>query len=69
MPELICSAKGCRAAATRALRWNNPKLHDATRRKVWLACTEHEQTLRDFLGLRGFFIDSISPDELTPTDG
>ena len=45
--ELICSAKGCRRHATWALRWNNPKLHDAQRRKVWLACDEHEVTLRD----------------------
>lgn len=67
--ELICSAKGCRRHATWALRWNNPKLHDAQRRKVWLACDEHEVTLRDFLSLRGFYRDSVRPDALDPHDG
>ncbi|MGN6251317.1 MAG: acetone carboxylase [Marmoricola sp.] len=49
-----CSAKGCTAVAVHALRWNNPKIHDAERRKVWLACEEHRQSLGDFLGARGF---------------
>ena len=33
-----------------ALRWNNPKIHDAERRKTWLACDAHEQSLADFKG-------------------
>src|SRR4051812_16645368 len=33
-----CSAKGCRAPAVWALRWNNPKLHTPDHRKTWLAC-------------------------------
>lgn len=49
-----CSAKGCRAAATWQLRWNNPKLHTPDRRKIWLACDDHRQHLSDFLGARGF---------------
>lgn len=67
--ELICSAKACRCPATWALRWNNPKVHDADRRKVWLACDEHEVTLRDFLSLRGFYRDSVRPDDLDLNDG
>ena len=51
---LICSAKGCRAPAVWALRWNNPKLHEPARRKTWLACPDHRGSLGDFLGVRGF---------------
>src|SRR5262245_39011426 len=36
--DLRCSARGCRQPARYALRWNNPKLHTADRRKTWLAC-------------------------------
>ena len=50
----LCSAKGCRAPATWQLRWNNPKLHTADRRKVWLACDQHRESLEAFLGARGF---------------
>ena len=58
---LRCSAKGCRNPATWALRWNNPKLHPPERRKTWLACEEHQQSLGDFLGVRGFLreIDAL----------
>jgi hypothetical protein len=49
-----CSARGCHAAALWELRWNNPKLHTPERRKVWLACEEHKQSLSDFLGARRF---------------
>jgi hypothetical protein len=49
-----CSAKGCQAPAVHELRWNNPKLHTPERRKVWLACDEHRQSLADFLAARRF---------------
>ena len=52
--ELICSAKGCRRPATAALNWNNPKLHPPERRKTWLACAEHRESLAEFLRVRGF---------------
>jgi hypothetical protein len=52
-PE-ICSAKGCRAIAVHELRWNNPKLHTPDRRKVWLACDEHRESLSTFLAARKF---------------
>jgi hypothetical protein len=51
---LICSAKGCRNPAIWALRWNNPKLHTADRRKTWLACADHRESLAAFLSARGF---------------
>ncbi|MDT4996056.1 MAG: hypothetical protein QOD45_124 [Pseudonocardiales bacterium] len=51
-----CSAKGCRAAARWDLRWRNPRLHDAARVKVWLACDEHREQLAGFLSARGFLL-------------
>lgn len=54
--ELICSAKGCRCAATVDLRWRNPAIHDGTRVKHWLACREHEDHLASFLERRGFLL-------------
>ena len=56
---LVCSARGCRAPAEWALRWNNPRLHDAARRKTWLACAEHRTTLGDFLDVRGFLREVV----------
>jgi hypothetical protein len=50
----ICSAKGCRAVATWAVVWNNPKLHSPDREKVWAACDEHKQPLADHLAVRSF---------------
>jgi hypothetical protein len=49
-----CSAKGCRAPAVWALRWNNPKLHTPDHRKTWRACDDHRASLGGFLDLRGF---------------
>jgi hypothetical protein len=60
MSELFCSAKGCRKPAAYALRWNNPKLHDADRRKTWMACPDHLTSLSEFLDARGF-LRSIDP--------
>ena len=55
--EMTCSAKGCTDTARWSLLWNNPKLHTPDRRKVWLACDEHRQSLADFLGARSFLRD------------
>ena len=52
-----CSARGCQAAATWSLLWNNPKLHTPERRKTWLACDEHRDSLADFLRARSFLRD------------
>lgn len=54
---VICSAKGCQRDAVWALLWNNPKLHTPDRRKTWLACADHRESLSDFLGARGFLRD------------
>lgn len=67
--ELICSAKGCRSRAAHALIWNNPKIHEADRRKVWLACSLHRDGLSAFLDLRGFLREVISVDDLGAQDG
>ena len=55
--ELRCSAKGCQATATWSLLWNNPKLHTPDRRKTWLACDDHKESLSEFLGARNFLRD------------
>ncbi|MDO9455900.1 acetone carboxylase [Nocardioides sp.] len=55
----LCSAKGCRNPATWQLLWNNPKLHTPDRRKVWLACDEHRESLSQFLGARQFLKDVV----------
>ena len=49
-----CSARRCRAAAAYQLRWNNPRLHPPEARKTWLACSEHRESLSDFLHARRF---------------
>ncbi len=61
--QLVCSAKGCSRPATVRLLWNNPKIHPPDRRKVWLACGEHQVSLTDFLNARGFMRHT------TPVDG
>lgn len=60
----ICSAKGCRRPAEFDLQWNNPKIHTADRRKHWVACPEHRESLGSFLSARGFLRDVV---ELTPS--
>ncbi|MFE3457041.1 hypothetical protein ACFXKD_05800 [Nocardiopsis aegyptia] len=52
--ETQCSRRDCRASATWALVWNNPKVHTPDRRKVWVACNEHREYLSSFLDARGF---------------
>lgn len=56
---LLCSAKGCTAEAQHQLLWNNPKIHTPERRKVWLACGQHEESLRSFLAARDFWKETI----------
>ena len=55
----ICSAKGCRSAATVDLRWRNPRLHDAARVKHWVACEDHADHLADYLAVRGFLLERL----------
>lgn len=61
----VCSAKGCQAPAVWALLWNNPKLHTPERRKTWLACDEHRQSLSDFLSARNFLKDVVEHSQPT----
>jgi hypothetical protein len=51
---LRCSARGCQQLAAYDLQWSNPKIHTADRRKHWLACDDHRETLAQFLSARGF---------------
>lgn len=53
VPE--CSRKGCRAAAQWQVLWNNPKIHQPERRKIWLACSQHRDWLENFLRQRLFW--------------
>ncbi|WP_426244426.1 acetone carboxylase [Nocardioides sp. LHG3406-4] len=55
----LCSAKGCTAPAVWALQWNNPRIHTADRRKTWLACDEHRESLSAFLSARQFLRDVV----------
>lgn len=56
---LICSARGCAAPAQWRLRWNNPRLHTPDRRKEWLACDDHRESLGQFLGMRNFLRETV----------
>jgi hypothetical protein len=54
-PErLTCSRAGCLERATSRIEWRNPKIHAEDRVKVWLACDEHVEYLREFLAARQF---------------
>lgn len=50
----ICSRAGCGEAATWDVIWRNPRIHDESRQKIWLACPEHVVFLRDYLAARDF---------------
>lgn len=55
----ICSRKACRAQASWQLLWNNPKIHDPERRKIWLACSDHRDWLQDYLQTRGLWKETV----------
>jgi hypothetical protein len=60
LPEqLVCSARGCTAPATTDLRWNNVKIHTPERRKHWLACDEHTESLSAYLSARGLLREVV----------
>ncbi|MBA8816217.1 hypothetical protein FHX48_001290 [Microbacterium halimionae] len=58
MSDVTCSRAGCREAATSRIDWRNPRIHDAERRKTWVACGEHVLFLRDYLSSRGFPVEA-----------
>ena len=62
--DLICSAKGCTAGAVHDLQWNNPRIHTPDRRKHWLACEQHRESLSNFLGSRGFLKEIVAIESL-----
>jgi hypothetical protein len=64
---LMCSARACRSSASWGLKWNNPKLHEPNRRKTWLACNEHRESLEAFLTVRGFLRETVPVSELKPS--
>lgn len=59
-PGIRCSRAGCNAGAAWNVNWRNPKIHGTERVKVWLACDEHRDYLRDYLGARDFPV-SVTP--------
>jgi hypothetical protein len=68
-PErLMCSRAGCRERATSRIEWRNPKIHTADRVKVWLACDEHVDFLREFLAARDFPLRVVAADAARETD-
>jgi hypothetical protein len=64
-----CSRAGCTGEALWAVNWRNPRIHGADRVKVWLACDEHVEFLRDYLATRDFPVvvtDAAAPLERLP---
>jgi hypothetical protein len=60
IPVPQCSRAGCRASARWNIHWRNPRIHAEDRVKVWLACEEHRDFLRDYLASRGFPVDVVA---------
>lgn len=64
-----CSRAGCTADALWAVNWRNPRIHGPERVKVWLACDEHVEFLREYLATRDFPVmvtDAAAPLERLP---
>jgi hypothetical protein len=57
--DLICSARGCTAVACYDVRWNNPKIHTPERRKHWLACEVHRDSLSEYLSKRAMLREVV----------
>ncbi|MGV8885177.1 MAG: hypothetical protein ACOH1T_06255 [Microbacteriaceae bacterium] len=49
-----CSRASCREPASWNINWRNPRIHGVDRVKIWLACDEHRDYLRDYLTTRNF---------------
>nr|WP_104082653.1 hypothetical protein [Cryobacterium sp. Y11] len=54
LDQTTCSRADCRAAGRWRLDWRNPRIHSTDRVKIWLACNEHVDYLREFLSARDF---------------
>ncbi len=68
MIDQVCSARGCRADAEYALLWRNPRIHDASRTKIWLACEDHGGSLHEYLASRGFPVEAKAVGEVSDDD-
>ena len=71
-PErLTCSRAGCLERAIWRIEWRNPKIHAEDRVKIWLACDEHVESLREFLAARQFPVRVVAADpaDATAEDG
>lgn len=64
----VCSRAECRATATWLIAWRNPRIHTSERRKVWAACDDHVDYLRDYLAARDFPVSVTSRRERAGTD-
>lgn len=49
-----CSRAGCAESASWNVNWRNPRIHSVDRVKVWLACDQHVDYLREYLSSRDF---------------
>ena len=49
-----CARAGCVNDSAWQVNWRNPRIHTIKRIKVWVACNEHVEFLRDYLDTRGF---------------
>jgi hypothetical protein len=66
LEQHTCSRAGCSERANWRLEWRNPKIHSADRVKVWLACDDHVDFLREFLAAREFPLKVIAIDDAEP---
>ena len=66
-----CSRAGCRNEAIFRIEWRNPRIHSVDRVKVWVACDEHVDFLREFLGARDFPLTVLmmNPEQAGPLLG
>lgn len=60
MTDRLCSRAGCRAQAEWQVVWRNPRIHSVDRRKIWAACGDHVDYLRDYLAARDFPVEVTS---------
>nr|WP_307842477.1 hypothetical protein [Salinibacterium sp. NG253] len=66
-----CSRAGCTAPAQWNVNWRNPRIHGLERVKVWLACADHVDYLREYLTTRNFpvVVSDLSDDVSVVPDG
>lgn len=54
-----CSRAGCVQVPVVKILWRNPKIHDESRTKIWLACQTHVDYLSEFLRARNFPVELL----------